>query len=84
MAFAKNPTGATLGGTLCVSASQGVAAFSGLSINKTGNGYTLRVSSTGLSAATTSAINVTKTGQNVIVGETPAATPPDSLMGACA
>ena len=49
VAFANNPTGATLGGTLSVTASQGVATFSGLTINKAGSGYTLQVSSSGLS-----------------------------------
>ena len=44
VAFASNPTGATLGGTLSVTASQGVASFTNLTINKIGSGYTLRVS----------------------------------------
>ena len=63
VAFANNPTGATLGGTLSVSASQGVAAFSNLTINKTGSGYTLQVSSSGLSSAVSTPINVTRTGR---------------------
>jgi virginiamycin B lyase len=71
VAFANNPTGATLGGTLSVAASQGVATFSNLTINKVGNGYTLAVSSSGLSGATSTAINVTKKGQS-IVGSPPA------------
>ncbi|MFI5456839.1 MAG: hypothetical protein ACHRXM_15450 [Isosphaerales bacterium] len=80
VAFANNPAGATLGGTLSVTASQGVATFSGLTINKVGNGYTLQVSSSGLSSAVTSAINVTKNGMsNAIVA--PAATgAPDPLL----
>ena len=66
VAFANNPTGATLGGTLSVTAaSQGVATFSGLTINKTGSGYTLRVSSSGLTSATSNSINVTKSGYTV-------------------
>jgi streptogramin lyase len=82
VAFANNPTGATLGGTRSVSASQGVATFSGLTINKTGNGYTLQVSGSGLSSAVTSAINVTKTGNaSVVVGGLSAATSaPDPLL----
>src|SRR5262249_35153325 len=63
VAFANNPTGATLGGTLTVTASQGVATFSGLTINKVANGSTLQVSSTGLSSAVTNAINVTRSGK---------------------
>jgi streptogramin lyase len=71
VAFANNPTGATLGGTLSVAASQGVATFSNLTINKLGNGYTLAVSSTGLTGATSTAINVTKKGTSS-VGSPPA------------
>jgi len=61
MAFANNRTGATLGGTLSVTASQGLATFSGLTINLVGSGYTIQVSSNGLSGAVSSAISVTKT-----------------------
>jgi virginiamycin B lyase len=61
-AFANNPTGATLGGALTVTASQGVASFTNLTINKTGSGYTLLVSSSGLASATSNPINVTKNG----------------------
>jgi streptogramin lyase len=63
VAFANNPTGATLGGTLTVTASAGVASFTNLTINKTGSGYTLQVSSTGLTSATSNPINVTRTGK---------------------
>jgi streptogramin lyase len=44
-----NPGGASLGGATTVAANQGVATFSGLSLNKTGNGYSLAALSTGLS-----------------------------------
>ena len=50
VALANNPTGAKLGGTLSVTASKGVATFSGLTINKVGTGYTLQVSSSGLTS----------------------------------
>jgi hypothetical protein len=80
VAFANNPTGATLGGTLHVSASQGVATFAGLTISKTGNGYTLQVSSTGLSSATTTAIDVTKNGSSVVLGGTAGTSTPDPLL----
>jgi hypothetical protein len=63
VAFANNPTGATLGGTTSVTTSGGVASFTNLTINKTGSGYTLQVSSSGLSSATSNPINVTKTGK---------------------
>ena len=45
VALANNPGGATLGGTLSVTASQGVATFSGLTLTKAASGYTLTVSS---------------------------------------
>jgi streptogramin lyase len=80
VALANNPTGATLGGTLSVSATQGVATFSALTINKTGNGYTLRVSSTGLSSAVTSAIDVTKNGKTTVLAGTVGTTAPDPLL----
>jgi streptogramin lyase len=62
VAFASNPTGATLGGTLTMTASGGVASFTNLTINKIGSGYTLLVSSSGLSSATSNPINVSKHG----------------------
>src|SRR5262249_7486720 len=45
VALMSNPGGSTLGGTVTVSASGGVATFSGLTLNNPGNGYTLMVSS---------------------------------------
>jgi hypothetical protein len=54
-----------------------------LTINKTGSGYTLKVTSTGLSAATTSAINVTKNGQaatSMTVAAVAAPAAPTSLL----
>ena len=58
VALLNNPGGATLGGTLTVTAQSGVATFSGLTLNQAGAGYTLQVSSIGLTAATTDAFNV--------------------------
>ena len=59
VALDNNPTRAKLGGTLSVNASKGVARFSGLTINKVGSGYTLQLTSSGLSSAVTSPITVT-------------------------
>ena len=42
VALANNPGGSTLGGTLSVTASNGVATFSGLTLTKAASGYTLR------------------------------------------
>jgi hypothetical protein len=59
MAIANNPSGGVLSGTTPVAAVGGVATFSNLSINKSGTGYTLRATASGLSNATSSAFNIT-------------------------
>ena len=59
IAIGNNPGGGTLGGTVVVLVNNGVAVFSGLSLNKAGNGYTLTVSGGTLASATTNAITVT-------------------------
>ncbi len=59
MAIGTNPGGGTLSGTLSVVASSGVATFSNLWIDKTGTGYTLAATSTGLTGATSGTFNVT-------------------------
>src|SRR5262249_28925851 len=74
VAFANNPTGATLGGTLTVTASQGVASFTNLTLNKIGSGYTLRVSGSGLTSATSNPISVTKSGKTASTLLAPAGT----------
>ncbi len=58
VALANNPGSSTLGGTVTVTAVNGVATFSGLNLNKAGSGYTLKATSGSLTAATTSAFNV--------------------------
>jgi hypothetical protein len=58
LALGTNPSGAKLGGTLTVTAVDGVATFNGLSISKPGNGYTLEATSHGLSADTGAAFTV--------------------------
>ncbi len=58
LALGNNPGGATLGGTTTVTAVDGVAVFDGLTLNKTGNGYTFKVSSA-FPTLTTSSFNVT-------------------------
>ena len=54
-----NPSAGALSGTTSVAAASGVVTFSGLSIDKAGNGYTLTASSGGLTSATSSAFNIT-------------------------
>jgi len=58
MSFGTNPSGATLSGTLTVSASGGVATFTSLSVNLTGTGYTLKAASSGLTDGISTAFNV--------------------------
>jgi hypothetical protein len=55
-----NPGGSTLSGPLTVTAVNGVATFSGLSLNKAGTGYTLSVSASGVSGGTTSPFNISQ------------------------
>ncbi len=59
VALGNNPSGAKLGGKLSVKAVNGVATFSGLTLSKAGSGYTLKLSSTGLTGATTTVMTVT-------------------------
>src|SRR5439155_255927 len=54
-----NAGGGALGGTLNRNASGGVATFDDVSINKTGNGYTLAATDGSLVGATSSAFNIT-------------------------
>ncbi len=59
VAIGTNPSGGTLTGTRTVSAVNGVASFSTLSIERAGTGYTLTASSTGLTGATSSTFDIT-------------------------
>ncbi|MDQ3262498.1 MAG: hypothetical protein M3Y59_02385 [Myxococcota bacterium] len=58
VALLNNPGGATLSGTATVNAASGVASFSTLTLNRSGTGYTLRASSTGLTSADTAAFDI--------------------------
>lgn len=60
MAIGTNPGSGTLSGTTPVSAANGVATFSDLSINLGGGGYTLRATSGTLTAATSNAFNISQ------------------------
>jgi hypothetical protein len=59
IALQANPGGATLNGTLVRTPSSGVASFNDLNITKSANGYSLRVTSSGLDAATSNTFNIT-------------------------
>src|SRR5207247_2293523 len=58
IALGNNPGGSTLSGTTTVAAVNGVATFVDLSLNKTGTGYWLTATATGLNA-TSSGFNIT-------------------------
>src|SRR6059058_3197431 len=58
VALGNNPGGSTLSGTTTVAAVNGVATFVDLSLNKTGTGYWLTATATGLNA-TSSGFNIT-------------------------
>jgi hypothetical protein len=59
LAIGTNPGGGTLSGPTSAATSNGVATFSGLSIDKAGNNYTLAASTLGLGSANSSPFNVT-------------------------
>ncbi|PYP29442.1 MAG: hypothetical protein DMD55_01505, partial [Gemmatimonadetes bacterium] len=58
VALGANPGGGTLSGTMTVAATNGVASFATLNIDKAGTGYTLTAATAGLSGATSTAFNV--------------------------
>src|SRR5439155_478186 len=59
VALGANPGGGTLVGTATVTAMNGVASFSGLSVNKAGSGYTLTAAATGLRTSTSALFSIT-------------------------
>ena len=59
--------GATFGGTLTEPFVNGVADFPDLTLDKTGNGYQIAATSTGLASATTFPLNVAATAANHLV-----------------
>ena len=58
LVLASNPSGATLGGNLTMSATDGQLTFYGLTLNETGSDYAIRATSSGFSPATTAPITV--------------------------
>ena len=68
VAPASNPGGSSLSGPTSVTASQGVAAFSGLSVNNPGIGYRLQISGDGLNV-TTNSFNVTPPSPQIILAQ---------------
>ncbi len=62
-----NPNGGTLSGTTTVAAVQGVAAFTDLSIDRAGTGYTLEAASAGRTPAASNPFNITATAPTALV-----------------
>ncbi|MCA9794306.1 MAG: hypothetical protein KC910_21010, partial [Candidatus Eremiobacteraeota bacterium] len=62
-----NAPGATLMGTTTVNAVNGVATFTGLSVDIVGMGYTLNASSPGLTGASSSTFNVTPAAASAVL-----------------
>jgi hypothetical protein len=60
LAIGSNSAGGTLGGTTTVNAVAGVATFTGLTIDKIGNGYTLVASANGATSGTSAVFNITQ------------------------
>jgi hypothetical protein len=81
-----NANGATLGGTTTVSAVNGVATFTGLTITKAGTGYTLSASSSPLTAATSDAFGITAgTAAGIVINGGNGQTAPEgSILGTTA
>src|SRR5262249_46639899 len=78
LAIGTNPGGGTLSGTTTETVRGGIATFSDLSINKTGVGYTLSASSTGLTGVTSSAFDITARPTHLAF----AVEPSDTVAGA--
>jgi hypothetical protein len=75
VAIGTNPGTSTLSGTLTVNAVSGVATFPGLSLNKTGTGYTLTAASSPLTGTTSVAFNITPGAPTQLVFTTQPSTP---------
>ncbi len=58
ISLGSNPSGATLGGTLTATASDGVAVFDGLTLNELGNGYTLQITGSTFPSIATNSFDV--------------------------
>jgi hypothetical protein len=67
LAIGTNPAGGTLSGTATVSAVNGVATFSNLSIDKVGDDYTLTAAAAGLTGATSDAFDILAGSANKLV-----------------
>jgi hypothetical protein len=73
LAIDTNPGGGTLGGTLTRTAANGVATFTGLSLNEAGTGYTLRASSGALTDGVSNAFTIYGPAARLEITASPAA-----------
>src|SRR5439155_1466948 len=80
LALEPDSNGGTLSGGAPVNAVNGVATFPSLSVDKAGNGYTLRATASGLTDATSGAFNITPppptTGDLTVTTSTSGPNPP--------
>jgi hypothetical protein len=67
-AIGANPSGGTLSGTATVAAVNGVATFDNLSIDKSGTGYSLTASATGIASAASATFNIAPFGSAAKLG----------------
>ncbi|MHC5539569.1 beta strand repeat-containing protein, partial [Singulisphaera rosea] len=79
LSLVTNPGNGMLGGTLTAHAVNGVATFTGLTLNRMGVGYSIRASTSGLTDATSSAITVTPAATQLVI-----TTPPPSSVNTAA
>jgi hypothetical protein len=80
LALANNPTGASLGGTLTMTITNGVARFDHLTIDDVGSGYTLTATGSNLTAGTSAPFDVT-TRKLVATGSPPGSVTPGIVFG---
>src|SRR5438132_1636521 len=78
VALGTNPGGSTLGGTTTLAAVNGVASFATPTLDKTGTGYALTATATGLNPATSSAFSITPgAATQLVFGTQPSTTVAD-------
>lgn len=71
LAIGANPGADTLGGTDSATAANGVAVFPGLTLHKSGTGYTLLASSAGLATATSVSFDVAAAAASQLLANSP-------------
>ncbi len=80
VALGANPNFGTLGGTKIVKAVAGVSAFSTLTVDSAGNGYTLTAAAAGVTGATSATFDVTSGDRLEFTVQPPATSPAGAVM----